>query len=620
MCGFAALFEPARPFDPDLLAGMNRDLFHRGPDSGGQTSEPGLALVFRRLAIMDPRAEADQPMSDEEGRYTLVFNGEIYNYRDLRTELEAQGQRFRTTGDTEVLLRGFMQWGKNLFGRLEGMYALVVVDRREQRAVAARDPFGIKPLYLLRRGKLVALASEMRPLHRLEPPRPDPAALAELLTFGWAAGRLSNIGGIDRVPGGTLVDIDLASGEARESRFCDPLDTIAPERGMSREDAADLAGDALRRSVRDHLMSDVGFTLQLSGGVDSSLIAALARTETDRELRAFGIDLGAYKHNEAPYRRMVAERCRLDLEEIRLTGTDYADALPRAVRHMEGPLPHGGCVLLMLLCDRSRESSRVTLTGEGADEFFGGYERYATWPKIRWQARIARMMPGVPWPAVPPFLGVRRLAGRDAAVYAGVTRDPFPMWQLFPALVPRPGAREAASTRFRDFRDRLFAVDQSAYLESLLVRQDKMSMAASVEARVPFTHLPLARVVNRLPREIRAPGGQTKPLLKRIAEPLLPRELIMRRKIGLLLPYDEWLADHRALGRYLDDVAAPDGRLAQYAAPGRLRQLVETFRRGVRRDLPALTYLINAELWLRSLEEPPRKAAAPALAVGGTGA
>jgi len=605
MCGFAAIFEPGREFPPPLLAAMEQDLYHRGPDSGAIQAEPGHALVFRRLAIIDPTAAADQPMTDASGNLTLVFNGEIYNHRALRAELESHGHRFRTSSDTEVILHGYTQWREGLLTRLEGMFAFVIVDRARRRALVARDPFGIKPLYITRHGKTVALASEMRPLYRLITPRVDQAALAELLTFAWAAGRLSNIAGIERVPGGTALHIDLATGDVTENRYCDPLDTLAANDPPSPREIE----DGLAQSVSDHLMSDVGFTLQLSGGLDSSLVAALVRRTTDRPLVAYGVDLGDYRHNEAAERAVVADHCNLDLREIRLDGAAFADALPRAVRHMEGPTPHGGCVMLMLLCDRSRADSKVILTGEGADEFFGGYHRYAISHTTRWQERIGRLLPSHRWPARAPFLGIRRMAGRDAAAYASLNRDPFAAWALFPGLVPEPGAREAASARFDDFRDRLFAVDQSCYLESLLVRQDKMSMAASVEARVPFTHMPLARLVNRLPPARRVARGQTKPLLKRIAGQYLPTSIIQRRKVGLLLPYDQWLRDPNALGRYLDNLTDSDCQLATYAEPGALRRTVERFRSNDNAPLPSLWRLVNVELWLRSLRAPHRAAA-----------
>ncbi|MHA1565239.1 MAG: asparagine synthase (glutamine-hydrolyzing), partial [Alphaproteobacteria bacterium] len=507
MCGFAAIFEPGRQFPPLLLAGMEQDLYHRGPDSGAVQAEPGHALVFRRLAIIDPSAAADQPMTDATGNLTLVFNGEIYNHRALRAELESHGHHFATTSDTEVILHGYAQWQDDLLPRLEGMFALAIIDRARQRALIARDPFGIKPLYMTRHGKTVAFASEMRPLYRLRAPRVDEAALAELLTFAWAAGRLSNIKDIERLPGGTALTVNLTNGDIAERRYCDPLDTLTRTQGQ--EPSSAEIEDALHHSVHDHLMSDVGFTLQLSGGLDSSLIAALTRQTTARPLTAYGVDLGDYRHNEAPQRAVVADHCHLDLREIALTGADFANALPRAVHHMEGPTPHGGCVMLMLLCDASRADSKVILTGEGADEFFGGYHRYAIARTTAWQERLGRLAPGRFWPPMPPFRGIRRMAGRDAAAYASLNRDPFAAWELFPGLVPAPGAREAASARFTDFRERLFAVDQSSYLESLLVRQDKMSMAASVEARVPFTHLPLARLVNRLPAAVRLAHGQT---------------------------------------------------------------------------------------------------------------
>ena len=287
--------------------------------------------------------------------------------------------------------------------------------------------------------------------------------------------------------------------------------------------------------------------------------------------------------------------------ELEVDGGAFADALPRAIRHMEGPVPHGGCVTLMLLCDRLRSTSKVVLTGEGADEMFGGYLRYANWRRLAWQDRIAALVPPKLLPPVRPFLGLRRYAGFDAAVYSSIYHDFPKMHRLFPGLIPEPGARETASKRFSDFRDRLFASDQIGYLESLLVRQDKMSMAASVEARVPFVHLPLAQVVNRLPRKVRAPGGVTKPLLKRIAEKYLDRSLIHRRKIGLWLPYDEWLGDERGLGRYLDFLSAPDGRLRGYARAGAIDRVVARFRAGDRAELPSMWTLVNVEMWLRSL-------------------
>jgi asparagine synthase (glutamine-hydrolysing) len=306
----------------------------------------------------------------------------------------------------------------------------------------------------------------------------------------------------------------------------------------------------------------------------------------------------------------MVERYGLDHHEIEIGGRAFADALPRAVRHMEGPVPHGGCVTLMLLCERLRSTSKVVLTGEGADEMFGGYERYGLWPRLAWQDRLTRLVPSSLLPPVRPFLGLRRLAGRDAAIYSAVYHDFHTMHRVLPQLVPKPGLREAASRRFADFRDRLFAIDQVAYLESLLVRQDKMSMAASVEARVPCVHMPLARVANRLPRALRAPGGVTKPLLKKIAARYLDAEAVYRRKIGLWLPYQEWLAQPDGLGRYLDLLTDPNGRLRAYAEARALKSAVARFRAGERNGLPSMWVLVNMEMWLRSLSRPHAEAGA----------
>ena len=602
MCGIAALFDPGRWFDPELLAAIDDDLYHRGPDSGGTAVDAGWALVFRRLAILDPTPAADQPMTDAEQRLTLVYNGEIYNYRQLRAELMAAGVNFRTDGDTEVLLEGYRHWGKRILERIEGMFAFVLIDRRKDIALAARDPLGIKPLYMARQGSLTAFASEARPLHRLIPARVDEEALAELVTFGWAAGRLSNYKSVERVPGGTLVTVPLSGGMAMEARYCDPLDTLAPKEVLASSNVEDHVQETLESSVSAHLASDVGYTVQLSGGVDSSLISALAAARSKNELASFSVSLGQHAYDESPYQRAVAAQYKLNHHDIRLTASDYSEALPRAVQHMEGPTPHGGCVMLMLLCDQIRKHSKVVLTGEGADEMFGGYERYKNWRKLMWQERFSKVLPTTPLPSCWPFAGMRRLGSLDAAAYAGVYHDFRFVQRIFPDLVPVPGARESASNRFDNFLDRLFAVDQTSYLESLLVRQDKMSMAASVEARVPFVHLPVLKVVNQLPHNLRAPGGITKPLLKRIAARFLPTDLVQRRKIGLWLPYHEWFSQDGDASHLLETLVDDGSCLADYADRSILKSVLEAFReKGNRHAGLLLQRLVEVELWLRSI-------------------
>ena len=256
--------------------------------------------------------------------------------------------------------------------------------------------------------------------------------------------------------------------------------------------------------------------------------------------------------HEKVYRKEVVDSYELNYHEMKMDGVMFADALPRAVKHMEGPVPHGGCVLLMLLCDYIKQDSKVVLTGEGADEFFGGYERYSLWNKNMWQERFSRWLPHMLMPNITPFKTIKKISGKDAVVKSSVYGDTSVLFDVFPGLMQDGGYREAVSGKFSDFRTRMFAVDQTSYLQSLLVRQDKMAMAASVEARVPFVHLPLVEFVNNIPNKLRAPGGITKPILKKITEKYLPADFVNRRKIGLILPYDKWCDDPMALGRYLD--------------------------------------------------------------------
>ena len=605
MCGFAAFFEKDRVFDRPLMDAVDRDLFHRGPDGGGRCDQPGFSLLFRRLAIMDPEARSDQPFWDAEKRYVIVFNGEIYNFKTLRMALEQAGVSFRTQGDTEVIVEGFARWGEAIVDKLEGMFAFAILDTETREVFAARDPYGIKPLYFTRRGDLFALASETKPLRRLlGRTEVDEDALAELLMFRFAAGRYSNLKDIELLPGGCAISYSLDTGDCRERRFCDPLATIDPDPTIDRSRAIEMSERAVSRSVESHMQSDVGYAIQLSGGVDSSLVLALASEKAGRQLDSYGVRLPDPKFDEAPYREQVVARYGSNHEEVDLGPVSFADALPKAVNHMEGPTPHFGCVMLMLLCERIRHRHKVVLTGEGADEFFGGYHRYNIWRTLRKQGQAAKLVPSFLWPLLKRYAYLRRFEEFGPEIAAAVYLDFRVLHQMFPGFVPAPGVREQSAQRFRDFRDKLLAVDQTSYLQTLLMRQDKMAMAASVEARVPFTHFPLAKTVNRIPADMRLPGGETKPLLKEIARRYLPRDVIDRRKVGLNLPLDAWLRDDKGLGRYLECLTEPNCRLSQYCESNALQHLVDEFRRSDRAvNHPPLAHLVNLELWLRSLDQ-----------------
>ena len=605
MCGFAAFFEQDRAFPEEFLRQCDRDLWHRGPDSGGCFAELGSAVVFRRLSIIDPQTRSDQPMFDASGRYLLVFNGEIYNYRSLRDELIASGVNLRTQGDTETVVEGFARWGERVFEKLEGMFALVLFDKKSRQVWAARDPLGIKPLYLARDGRGIGFASEMRPLTRfIGRMEADPQALSELLMFRFAAGRLSNLKGIELLPGGTHLRFSLSDAHTFESTFASVGDTFRPDPQITAARAEAIAEEALAQSVEAHLQSDVGYAVQLSGGVDSSLVLALSSEKAGKRLDSYGIKLAEEAHDESRFRAPLVARYRPRHMEVALSAVDFTEAWPRAVRHMEGPVPHFGCVMLMLLCARIREKHKVVLTGEGADEFFGGYERYARWRELRRFGCAARIVPEPFWPLLKRYSFLRRFSHFDPAIVSSIYFDFLSLQTLFPGLAPQPGAREAVANRFADFRDRMLAVDQTAYLGSLLMRQDRMAMAESIEARVPFAHFPLAKVLNRIPGSIRVPGGETKPLLKRIARRWLPPEIVDRRKVGLTLPLNDWLKDEKGLGRYLTYLTDADCRLATYGEHARLKAAVENFRKQpADQGLPPLAHLINLELWLRSLDE-----------------
>lgn len=606
MCGFSALIDKSRAFDQNLIQAIDNDLYHRGPDSGGLFEDDACTLIFRRLSILDPTEGANQPMADPDGRYVIVFNGEIYNYKELYTALEQTGIRFRTRCDTEVILEGFKVWGLDILSKLEGMFALVIWDKTENTAYAARDPLGIKPLYMARKGSFLGFSSESRPLRRIVGSEIDPASLGEILSLRFGTGRHSNFRHIEMVPGGTFIKYAVAGNRIESHVFSDLLDTFEnPARNMSEEEALQIVEDAVVDSVKRHLQSDVGYTVQLSGGVDSSLVTAIAAEHSPKRLKTYGVKLEDPRHDESQYRKMVIDRYNTDHHEVLLTAKDFADGFVDTCRALEGPVAHSGTVLLKALAREIGKSDKVTLVGEGADEFFAGYSRYTDFARMKKAAAIARFIPAFAMEQIPRLHNARRYKTLDPAIVAISLIDHVEALRLFPSLTCDVDIAHRIK-HVKSFENRMALADQLGYLRGLLLRQDKIGMAHSVEVRTPFTHMPLAKAVNRIPHHLRMPGNITKPLLKKVSEKWLPHDLLYRRKVGLTLPIDDWLRDERYLKPFVDMLKEPDAKILAFADRKKLLHYIESFEQKRLPRVPLtriMPTLVSMEIWMRSLDD-----------------
>ncbi len=604
MCGFAAFFDSRQLYSKSLLTSVADDLYHRGPDSAGFFSKPGGSLVFRRLSIMDPLPHSDQPMLDNTERFAIVFNGEIYNFKKLRGLLQKSGVAFRTNSDTEVLLEGFKYWGESVLNYIEGMFAFVIWDLNQNLVFAARDTLGIKPLYLARRGAFTGFSSETGPLRRMIGTKVSSIAMAEILTLRYPTERRSSFESIELIPGGTMVRLDVKTNKLSEQVFEDLLETLIPDNKMSFNEAAEITEEAVVESVKSHLQSDVGYSLQLSGGVDSSLITAIAALHSTKPLKTFGIKLADSRHDESQYQRQVAELYNVDHDEVVLDSADFVLGLEETCRALEMPTAHFGCVFLKRLSEIISRQHKVSLVGEGADEFFGGYSRYANLQGIFNRAAIARIIPQAILDHVPRLSTLQRFKIMDPTLATQTYHNQSVAFSLFPNLEPYTTISHKLK-RIKGFKSRMLAADQLGYLGSLLWRQDRIAMAHSLEVRTPFAHMPLARAVNKIPHRFRIPGNETKPLLKKMAEKYLPHDLIYRRKVGLTLPIDDWICDEKVLKPHVMAILEPNSPLTHFADRHSLHKFINAFYAG-RITSPAdrkiIPLLAITNTWLTTLD------------------
>lgn len=617
MCGFAAYHDPeGRTPDRAWLAAAAAALRHRGPDDEGFLAEPGAGLAFRRLSIVDVHA-GHQPLSNEDGTVWIAYNGEIYNHAALRRELEGLGHRYRTHSDTETIVHAYEQWGESCVGRLDGMFAFAIWDRPRRRLFVARDRVGIKPLYWTRAGTGWAFASEIKALLAFPGVgrRPRPQGVVEHLTLRYCAAPDTLLEGIHKLPPGH--SLTLEDGRDTLRRWWRPA--FEPRLDPADDDALAEAEARLEASVRSHLMSEVPLGALLSGGVDSSLVVALMSRILERPVQTFSVGFDAPgPYSELPFARRVAEHCRTEHREIVVGAADLLRELPQLVWHQDEPVSEPAAIPTFLVTQLARGTVTVVLTGEGGDELFAGYPKHAVEPWARALAHVPAFLRDPLLDHVVdrlPF-AFRKLqvVGRSArfrdegerlaawfAGFAGRERERL----LGPALRPHAAAgvepyrRALAASAARTPLDRMLDADLQLWLtDDLLMKMDKMSMAASVEARVPLLDNALIDWALRLAPRHKVRGLEGKRLLKRLARRLLPPEVVDRPKVGFTVPLSPWFrGELREL--LADTLLAPACLGRGYFEPAVLRGYVDDHLAGRRDRGRELWTLLTLELWHR---------------------
>lgn len=563
---------------------MARTLAHRGPDQEGAwaSAEAGIALGFRRLAIVDLSKEGHQPMASESGRYVITFNGEVYNFPELRRRLEGLGHRFRGHSDTEVLLAGFEAWGvEETLPLLNGMFAFAVWDAQERTVTLARDPLGIKPLYLYREAGLVAWGSELKAL--VAGPSfdrsLDPAAVEQFLRYLYVPAPLTIYQNARKLLPGTFLRLrDAGAGLPEPNAYWSVSQVFegrATDRLTSPDECVERLDALLREAVKMQMVSDVPLGALLSGGIDSSTVVALMQEVSDQVVKTFTIGFDEGEHDESEHARAVARHLGTDHTELRLSAGDALEVVPMLPEMFDEPHADPSQIPTYLVSKLAREHVTVALTGDGGDELFGGYNRYLSGPALIRRLQnvppVARRVAAGILRTVPPSAlasgykaGARLLPGREQRLVEDKIRKvghllAAPEWpEMVRSLMsawqsPHLALRERGSAEDRavsilsrhggdDLVEAMMLSDQSVYLpDDLLAKVDRASMAVSLEARVPLLDHRVVELAWRMPMEAKIRDGKTKWALRQVLFRRIPRELVERPKTGFSVPIDAWL-------------------------------------------------------------------------------
>ena len=616
MCGICGIynFGTGEPADPVALERAASAMTHRGPDDEGFHIDGQMGLGNRRLSIIDLPG-GHQPMSNEDDSIWITFNGEIYNYGELRQELLTRGHQFRTHCDTETIIHLYEEYDLAFLDHLRGMFALAIWDGRKRRLLLARDRLGVKPLFYRQEPGRLVFASELRALRELTGRRLEiePQSVYDFFGFRYIPAPRTLYRGVEKLlPGHYL----LADSKGVQSHaYWD----IPAEEEVSRsaEDIAAEIVDHLRESVRLRLISDVPLGVFLSGGTDSSAVVAFMAELGARPLRTFSVGFDEPEYSELPYARAVAHRYATEHQELVVKAEHVSDELPRLVAARDEPVAEPTDVALYLIARLASKSVKVVLAGEGGDELFAGYPKYAadrlsglvsalpreiTKALIHWlpyRQRRARL--------ALEALSIRDEAERSATWFASFSREDREslfgtefLAQVDPAHPARVFESYLEKVRDRSPLKRMLYADLKIWLpDNLLLRGDLMTMAASIEERTPFLDHRLVEMAARLPTRLLTRGFRTKTLLKEALRPYIPKEALLRRKVGFTVPIGNWF--RKQLKSFVADlVLSPEARTRGYFNVSNTERYVREHFDGVRDRQKQLWALVNFELWCRN--------------------
>lgn len=622
MCGICGQFNFARnePVEPDTIRQMAESIRHRGPDDEGYFFDGPVGLGFRRLSIID-LAGGHQPMSDAEETVWVIFNGEIYNFKELRADLEQRGHRFRTRSDTEVIIHGYKEWGTEVFNRLNGMFGLAIWDVKKKRLVVARDAMGIKPIYYRIENGQLTFGSEIRAVLAAEDSKPgvDPVALNLFLRFRYTPSPLTIFEGIRKLAPGTMLIVE--DGQSRAERWYDyaPIPFSTPKED---EEATHELLELYRGAVRRHLLSDVPVGILLSGGLDSGLLLALMN-EQGGPWSAYTVGYGeAFADDELADAKETAALLGARHIPVKLDQAEFERSLPKIVERLEEPIATSSIVPMYFVSQRARQDVKVALIGQGPDELFGGYKRHLGVRYGNWWRRVPIGLRSALGFAVNGLhrnetlkrgahsLGIENRLTRYQHVFSLAPAETIDALFRDDVLPGRPGHELTEYWRTllpqMEYTDELGGFQlleiRSSLPDELLMYADKLSMAHSLEVRVPYLDRTVVEYVQRLDASFKIRRGTRKWLHRQVCQNYLPPRLLKRKKRGFAANVvDGWFRS--SLKGELSSLLMDENSLMFHLLkPEPVRKLLETHRSRRQDNHKLLFSLVMFEQWLRGTQ------------------